>query len=58
MQLESHIAASPGHCIIEGTASTMTSIAETMGMAPPGSASVPATHSGHSRIASAISRQA
>ncbi len=57
-ELESHIAASPGHCMTMGTASTMTSIAETMGMALPGSASVPATHSGHSRMASATGRQA
>ncbi|MFY9254687.1 MAG: L-arabinonate dehydratase [Fuerstiella sp.] len=57
-ELEDHIAASPGHCMTMGTASTMTSIAETMGMALPGSASVPATHSSHSRMASATGRQA
>lgn len=57
-ELEDHIAASPGHCMTMGTASTMTSLAETMGMALPGSASVPATHSSHSRMASATGRQA
>lgn len=57
-ELEDHIAASPGHCMTMGTASTMTSITETMGMCLPGSASVPATHSAHSRMASATGRQA
>ncbi|MCR9201835.1 MAG: L-arabinonate dehydratase [Planctomycetaceae bacterium] len=57
-QLEDHIAASPGHCMTMGTASTMTSLAEAMGMALPGSASVPATHSSHSRMASSTGRQA
>ncbi|MEQ9409377.1 MAG: L-arabinonate dehydratase [Fuerstiella sp.] len=57
-ELEDHIAASPGHCMTMGTASTMTSITETMGMSLPGSASIPATHSSHSRMASATGRQA
>ena len=57
-ELEDHIAASPGHCMTMGTASTMTSITEAMGMALPGSASVPATHSSHARMASATGRQA
>ena len=57
-ELEEHIAASPGHCMTMGTASTMTSITETMGMSLPGSSSVPATHSSHSRMASATGRQA
>lgn len=57
-ELEDHIAASPGHCMTMGTASTMTSITEVMGMSLPGSASIPATHSSHSRMASATGRQA
>ncbi|MCP4505019.1 MAG: dihydroxy-acid dehydratase, partial [Fuerstiella sp.] len=57
-ELEDHIAASPGHCMTMGTASTMTSISETMGMTLPGAASVPATHSSHPRMASATGRQA
>ena len=57
-ELEDHIAASPGHCMTMGTASTMTSITETMGMCLPGSASIPATHASHSRMASATGRQA
>ena len=50
--LEDHIAPSPGHCMTMGTASTMTSIAEVLGLALPGSASIPAVHSAHSRMAS------
>jgi dihydroxy-acid dehydratase len=57
-QLEDHIAASPGHCMTMGTASTMTALAEVMGMALPGSSSLPATHSGHARMAAVTGRQA
>ncbi len=57
-QLEDHIAASPGHCMTMGTASTMTALAEVLGMALPGSSSMPATHSGHARMASSTGRQA
>ncbi|MEZ6125539.1 MAG: L-arabinonate dehydratase [Planctomycetaceae bacterium] len=57
-ELEDHIAASPGHCMTMGTASTMTSLTETMGMSLPGSASIPATHSAHARMAAATGRQA
>jgi len=41
-----------------GTASTMTAIAEAIGMALPGSSSIPATHSSHSRMGAATGRQA
>lgn len=57
-ELEDRIAASPGHCMTMGTASTMTSIMETMGLCLPGSSSIPATDSAHSRMASATGRQA
>ncbi len=57
-QLEDHIAASPGHCMTMGTASTMTALAEVMGMTLAGASSVPATHSGHSRMASMTGRRA
>lgn len=57
-ELEDHIAASPGHCMTMGTASTMTALAEAMGIALPGSSSIPATHSSHSRMAAATGRQA
>jgi len=49
--LEDHIAPSPGHCMTMGTASTMTSLVETLGLALPGAASIPAVHSAHSRMA-------
>ena len=49
--LEDHIAPGPGHCMTMGTASTMTSIAETLGLTLPGSASIPAVHAAHSRMA-------
>lgn len=55
--LEDHIAPSPGHCMTMGTASTMTSIAETLGLSLPGSASIPAVHSAHSRMASRCGRR-
>ena len=44
---------SPGICNTMGTASTMTSIAEALGMTLPGASSIPAMDSGHSRMASA-----
>ena len=56
--LEDHIAASPGHCMTMGTASTMTALAEVMGMTLSGASSLPATHSGHARMAAVTGRQA
>src|SRR5690606_17184780 len=41
-----------GTCNTMGTASTMTSIAEAMGMTLPGASSIPAADSGHPRMAS------
>ena len=40
-----------------GTASTMTSIAETLGMTLPGASSIPAVDANHSRMASACGRR-
>ena len=57
-ELEDYIAPSAGHCMTMGTASTMTSIAEAMGMCLPGAASIPATHASHSRMAAMTGRQA
>ena len=57
-ELEDHIAASPGHCMTMGTASTMTALAEVMGMTLAGASSVPATHSGHAQMAAQTGRQA
>jgi dihydroxy-acid dehydratase len=52
-ELESGIARSPGHCMTMGTASTMTSAAEALGMTLPGAASIPAVDSAHPRMAAA-----
>jgi dihydroxy-acid dehydratase len=51
--LENGIARSPGHCMTMGTASTMTSAAEALGMTLPGAASIPAVDSAHYRMAAA-----
>ncbi len=55
--LESGIARSPGHCMTMGTASTMTSSAEALGMTLPGAASIPAPDSAHYRMAAASGRR-
>ena len=56
-QIEEGIARSPGHCMTMGTASTMTSLAETLGLTLGGAASIPAVHSAHSRLASDTGRR-
>ena len=45
--LERGIARSYGHCMTMGTASTMTSIADALGMTLPGASSIPAADSNH-----------
>lgn len=45
------IARSAGHCMTMGTASTMTSAAEAMGLTLPGAASIPAPDSRHAMMA-------
>jgi dihydroxy-acid dehydratase len=57
-ELESGIARSPGHCMTMGTASTMTSAAEALGMTLPGAASIPAVDSAHQRMAAATGARA
>src|SRR5215467_4469533 len=57
LELEDGIARSPGHCMTMGTASTMTSMAETLGMTLPGAASIPAVDANHSRMATACGRR-
>jgi dihydroxy-acid dehydratase len=52
-ELEEGLARSPGQCMTMGTASTMTSVAEVLGMTLPGAASIPAVDSAHSRMAAA-----
>jgi dihydroxy-acid dehydratase len=51
VRLESRMTRSPGTCNTMGTASTMTAIAEALGMALPGSTSIPAMDSAHPRMA-------
>ena len=50
-EIEDGIARSPGHCMTMGTASTMTSAAEAMGLTLPGAASIPAADSRHAQMA-------
>ncbi len=49
--VEDGIARSPGHCMTMGTASTMTSATEAMGMTLSGAASIPAPDSRHAQMA-------
>jgi dihydroxy-acid dehydratase len=50
-EVEAGIARSPGHCMTMGTASTMTSATEAMGLTLPGAASIPAADSRHAQMA-------
>ena len=50
-EMESCMSRSAGHCMVMGTASTMTSIAEALGMTLPGCASIPAADSRRQEIA-------
>jgi dihydroxy-acid dehydratase len=54
---EDGIARSPGTCMTMGTASTMSAIAEALGLTLSGASSVPAVHSAHSRLASDTGRR-
>jgi dihydroxy-acid dehydratase len=51
------IARSVGTCMTMGTASTMTSITEALGLSLPGSSSIPAADSGHQRMGSDCGRR-
>jgi dihydroxy-acid dehydratase len=53
VDLESRMTRSIGTCNTMGTASTMTSIVDAMGLTLPGASSIPAADSGHPRMASA-----
>ncbi len=57
-EIENGIARSPGHCMTMGTASTMTSAAEALGLTLPGAASIPASDSNHARLATQSGRRA
>jgi dihydroxy-acid dehydratase len=56
-EMEDGIARSAGHCMTMGTASTMTAIAETLGMSLPGASSIPAVDTNHSRMATKCGRR-
>jgi len=56
-EIENGIARSPGHCMTMGTASTMTSVAEALGVTLPGAASIPAADSRHAVMAAHTGRQ-
>ena len=56
-QVEAGIARSFGTCMTMGTAATMMSLAEALGMTLPGASSIPAADSAHSRMASACGRR-
>ncbi|MEN0073968.1 MAG: dihydroxy-acid dehydratase, partial [Paracraurococcus sp.] len=55
--VEAGIARSYGTCMTMGTASTMTAIAEAVGMVLPGGSSVPAADAGHIRLCSESGRR-
>jgi dihydroxy-acid dehydratase len=57
-RVEQGIARSYGHCMTFGTASTMTAIAEAMGLTLPGASSIPAADSAHMRLATQTGRRA
>lgn len=56
-EVEEGIARSYGHCMTMGTASTMTSIAEALGLVLSGGASIPAPDANHQRLATASGRR-
>jgi dihydroxy-acid dehydratase len=56
-EMEDGIARSPGHCMTMGTASTMTAIAETLGLTLPGASSIPAVDANHPRMATGCGRR-
>jgi dihydroxy-acid dehydratase len=55
--LEDALCRSAGHCMVMGTASTMASCAEALGMMLPGGAAIPAPDSRRLRLAEASGRQ-
>ncbi|UED83533.1 L-arabinonate dehydratase [Streptomyces profundus] len=56
-ELECGLARSPGTCMTMGTASTMASAAEALGVTMPGAAAIPAVDSAHSRMAASAGRR-
>ena len=56
--IEGNLATTAGTCAVMGTASTMASIAEALGMILPGTAAIPAVHADRLRAAEATGRAA
>ncbi|WP_281684349.1 L-arabinonate dehydratase [Thalassobaculum salexigens] len=56
-EIEEGIARSPGTCMTMGTAATMMSAVEALGMSLPGSSAIPAPDSNHSRMAALSGRR-
>src|SRR5688500_5240629 len=56
--IEGNLATTAGTCAVMGTASTMASIAEALGMALPGTAAIPAVHADRLRAAELSGRRA
>ncbi|CAI8017046.1 L-arabinonate dehydratase, partial [Geodia barretti] len=56
-ELQNSIVRSPGHCMVMGTASTMASMGESLGIALPGNAAIPAVDSRRAQLAEASGRQ-
>ena len=56
-EIEGSIARSAGHCTVMGTASTMTNLAEALGMTLPGCAAIPAPDSRRMAIAESSGRR-
>lgn len=57
-EIESCVSRSAGHCMVMGTASTMTSVVEALGMTLPGCANIPAADSRRLAIAEESGRRA
>ena len=57
-EISEGVARSFGHCMTMGTASTMTSAVEALGLTLPGAASIPAADSHHSMMATATGKRA
>jgi dihydroxy-acid dehydratase len=55
--IENSIARSPGHCMTMGTASTMTSAAEVLGLCLSGFSSIPAVDARHAQMSSLTGRR-
>lgn len=56
-EIEDGIARSPGTCMTMGTAATMMSLAEALGLTLPGASSIPAPDSNHAKMATATGKR-